>query len=117
MKLNLVKSLLVFGVSALLGLLCYVIAKDVDYRNWISFASATLSIYVCLESAIACEYNCGNRNVNIKVCAWVFSIMVVIANFVFSCFMYNVLVYIAVVSILALMDVASVYALCKPQEK
>ena len=117
MKLNLVKTIIVLGISAVLGLLCYVIAKDADYRNWISFAVATISAFICLGTAIACEYDCGHRNANIKVCAWIFSIIVIIANFVFSCFMYNIAVYIAIIALLSLMNIGLVYALYKPQSE
>ena len=105
MKFNIFKTIIAFSISLLLGLLCYVIAKDVDYRNVISLSVATLTIFACFTSAFAIDYNCGNRNVNIKVTAWILSIIVVITNFIFACFTYNIVVYIAFISLLALMNV------------
>ena len=116
MKLNPVKTLLSLGISALLGLLCCGIAQDADYRNWISFATATVSIFCCLVTAIACDYKSGYRNANIKVCAWIFTVLVTVANFVFSCFTYNILVYVALMAILTLINIGLVYTLHKPQK-
>ena len=67
MKFNIIKTIIAFSISLLLGLLCYVIAKDVDHRNIISLSIATLTISACFASAFAIDYNCGNRNINIKV--------------------------------------------------
>ena len=117
MKINVVKAIIAFGVSALLGLLCYEIAKVDESRNWISLATAAVSIFICLGSAIACDYKSGNRNANIKVAAWVFTVLVIIANFIFSRFMYNITVYVVVISLLTLMNIAAIYALHKPYEK
>ena len=84
MKVNVVKLIIVFGISILLGLLCFEIAKVDDSRNWISFATAAASILVCLGSAIALDYNSGHRSVNIKVAAWVFAVLIILANFIFQ---------------------------------
>lgn len=116
MKINVVKSIIVLGVSVLLGLLCYEIAKVEDSRNWISLVTAAISIFVCLGSAIACDYKSGYRNANMKVTAWLFTVLVVLANFIFSCFMYNIVVYVVAISLLTLMNVAITYALYKPQD-
>lgn len=117
MKVNVVKSIIAFGVSALLGLLCYEIAKAEESRNWISLATAAISIFICLGSAIACDYKSGYRNANMKVAVWVFTVLVVMSNFIFSCFMYNITVYVAIVSLLTLMNVAITYSLYKPKDK
>lgn len=117
MKINVVKCIIALGVSILLGLLCYEIAKSDEFRNWISLATAAISIFICLGSAIACDYKSGSRNANIKVTAWVFTALVVIVNFIFSCFMYNITVYVVVISLLTLMNIAITYALYKPQVK
>lgn len=117
MKVNVVKAIIAFGVSALLGLLCYEIAKVEESRNWISLATAAISIFICLGSAIACDYKSGYRNANMKVAAWVFTVLVVMSNFIFSCFMYNITVYVVIVSLLTLMNVAITYCLYKPKDK
>ena len=113
MKFNIIKTIIAFSISLLLGLLCYVIAKDVDHRNIISLSIATLTIFACFASAFAIDYNCGNRNVNIKVATWILSIIVVITNFIFSCFMYNIIVYIVIALLLTCINVLLVSSLYK----
>ena len=44
MKLNVIKALISLGVSVVLGLLCFEIAKETDYRNWIGLAITTISV-------------------------------------------------------------------------
>lgn len=115
MKINVVKAIIAIGASALLGLLCYEIAKVDESRNWISLATATVSIFICLGSAIACDYKSGYRNANMKVSAWVFTVLVIIANFTFSCFSYNIIVYVVVITLFSLLNIAITYTLYKPQ--
>ena len=116
MKINFLKAIIAFCISLLLGLLCFVIAKEADSRNLISLITASLTIFVCMSSAFAIEYNCGHRNVNIKVSAWLFSTLVTIAHFIFACFLYNIIVYIAVTLLLTLMGIAIVALLYKPKK-
>ena len=116
MKINFFKAALAFCISLLLGLLCFVIAKETDSRNYISLITASLTIFVCMSLTFAIEYNCDHRNVNIKVSAWLFSSLVTIANFIFACFLYNIIVYIAVTLLLTLMGVAIVAMLYKPKK-
>lgn len=116
MKINFLKAAIAFCISLLLGLLCYVIAKETDSRNLISLITASITIFVGLSSAFAIEYNCGHRNVNIKVSAWLFTAMVTICNFIFACFLYNIIIYIAVTLLLTLMGVAIVSLLYKPKK-
>ena len=115
MKVNLVKSIFAVAFSALIGILCYAIAGEEASRNWISFAVTTVSCTLCLGAAIACDYDCGLRNGNIKVLAWLGTVAVTIANIIFSCCSYNPLTYIAVVALLALLVIAGVYGLYKPK--
>ena len=116
MKINIVKSVIAFGIGVLIGLLCYVIAEDIESRNLISLFVSAITCSICLCAAFGCDYNCGPRNVNIKVTAWLGAIVVIISNFIFSCFEYNILVFIAVTLLITLMVVASIYGLYKPQE-
>lgn len=111
MKVNAIKTLLSLGVSILLGIICYDIANDVDHRNIVSLATAIVTNFVCLLFAVGIDYFHGNRNVNIKVTAWLFLLIVVIANVVFSFFLYDILIYVSAVSLFVLMDIALVYAL------
>ena len=116
MKINFIKALIAFIISLLLGLLCYVIANEADSRNVISLITTSITIFVCMSSAFAIEYNCGHRDVNIKVSAWIFSVLVTITNFIFACFTYNIIVYVAVALLLSFIGVAIV-ALLYTQKK
>lgn len=116
MKINVVKSIISFGLSVLIGLLCYAIAKEEGSRNWISLAITAITCFVCLGAALGCDYNCGTRNINIKVTAWLGTLIIIVANIIFSCFEYNILIYITIVLLITLMVVASVYGLYKPKE-
>ena len=116
MKINVVKSVLGFGMGVLIGLLCFAIAKE-EPHTWISLAVAAVTNSICLVAAIGCDYDCGTRNVNIKVAAWLGALIVIFANMIFSCFEYNILVYITTTLLITLMLVASLYGLYKPKNK
>lgn len=115
MKINIIKTLIVVGLSLLLGLICYEIAKETDNRNIISAVTTFITVFMCLGAAFACDYNRGNRNANIKVTAWIFSVIVLVTNIIFACFSYNIIVYVAVVGLLSLINVAIVYLLYSGQ--
>ena len=115
MKINWEKCILALLVSVLFGLLCFEITKDVDSRNWISFAVSGITTFICLVSAIGLDMS-DNRIVNIKVNAWVFTILVALVNVIFSCFVYNIIIYIVVVGFLILLNVGIVYAIYPKQQ-
>lgn len=117
MKINVVKTLIVLGISTLMGLLCFEIAKEDDYRNWLSFIIATISIFLCLGSATACDYNCGHRVVNIKTVAWTFSIIIIISNIVVSFFLYNIIFFVTIMLLITLINIAIVYSLYNSSKK
>lgn len=110
MKIDRIKALIIILASALLGWLCYENADSEDCRDTISFAISFISILLCTGSAFACNYN-GYRSVNIKVVAWIFSALVILMNIIFSSITYNVPVYIIVISLITLLNVAVIYAL------
>jgi hypothetical protein len=114
MKINFVKSFLGFGIGVLIGLLCFAIAKEEPYK-WVSLIIAAATNSLSLVAAIGYEYNCGARNVNIKVTAWLGALIVIVANIIFSCFEYNILVYITIMLLITLMLVAGLYGLHKPE--
>lgn len=115
MKINWIKCVLALLVSALFGLLCFEIAKDVDFRNWISLTVSGITTFICLASAIGLEMS-DKRIVNIKVNAWVFTVLVALVNIIFCCFVYNIIFYIVVVGLLVLLNVGIVYALYPKQQ-
>lgn len=111
MKINWIKALICLGISVSLGLLCFEVAPEVDHRNWIAFAISSLSIFVCLMTAVACEFPIGIKNANLKVSAWLFSILVIIVNIIISFFEYKVTLYLIAVMILTLINVGITYTL------
>lgn len=113
MKINIVKLILALGFGTLSGLLCYVLAKN----NLTSFIVTTVSMSVCLASAFGFDYNCGNSNVNIKTAALIFTIIAFLVNVMFCFFPNSTLIYLALIGIVTLIDVAVVYSLCKPGSK
>ena len=115
MKISPFKTILAFAFSILLGVLCYVIAKEADYRNWIVLGAATLSIFLCLGSALALDFP-GQRVANIKVTSWLFTILVTATNFAFAPFNFNIVVYGVVITFLTLINIALVNAMVKKQE-
>ena len=111
MKLNVVKTLISLGVSIVLGLLCFEIAKETDYRNWIGLAITTISIFSCLLTAIGLDFPIGNKVVNLKVSAWVCAILVTVINFIFCATEYNVIVYIVIIMLFVLLNTGITYSL------
>lgn len=111
MKLNVIKALISLGVSVVLGLLCFEIAKETDNRNWIGLAITTISIFSCLLTAIGLDFPIGNKVVNLKVSAWVFTILVIIVNFIFCATEYNVIVYIVIIMLFVLLNIGITYSL------
>lgn len=113
MKINFVKIIVVLGISAVLGLICYYIAGAAESRNWISLAVTAVSVLICLATAYACDYDRGNRNVNIRTAASTMSAVVIIANFAFACFAYPPIIYGSVLGLLTLLNIAIVYGLAR----
>lgn len=114
MKLNSIKTIISVGISIALGIFCFEIAHVDNYRNWIVLGVTGISMFICLSSAIACDFQCKHRNANMKVCAWIFSILALIVNLAFCTFEYNINIYIVSISLLVLLNVGILYALYKP---
>lgn len=115
MKIYWFKCVLALLVSALLGLLCFKITKDVDSHKWISMVVSWISIFICLVSATGFDIP-EKRIVNIKVAAWLFTALVVLTNLIFSCFVYEIVIYIVIVGLLVLLDVWIIYVLYPKQQ-
>lgn len=111
MKVNVVKLVISVFIALLMGLICYEIAQVDGHRNWISFGVTTISLAVFLILAMGINYNSGNRTVNIKLASWVGFVITLIANVIFSCCNYNVVVYIATVGLLTLLLFTMSYSL------
>lgn len=117
MKVNIIKLIIVLGISSLIGLLFFEFAKQDDSKNWIVLATSVLSILLCLGAAIAVDYNSGYRSANIKMTAWIFAVLVILFNFIFALLPINITVYIALISILVLINIGIIYALYKSQSR
>ena len=115
MKISPFKTILSFAFSILLGALCYYVAKEADYRNWIVLGVSTVSIFLCLGSALALDFP-NQRTTNIKVTGWLFTFLVIGANFAFAPFNYPILVYGVVIAFLTLINIGLVNAMVKKQE-
>jgi hypothetical protein len=111
MKANVVKTIIAIVLALLIGVITFTIAPETDYRNWIAFAVTALTTAISLVFAMGIEYNCGYRTVNIKVVAGLGTLVVLIVNIAFSCFTYNIPIYIAVVGIIAVLFFALTYSL------
>lgn len=111
MKINWFKGVVACLACLLIGLLCFTIAKETDGRNWISFAMTALSLCSGLVAAIAIESDTDKNLANMKVNAWLFTILMFVVNLVFSFFEYNIIVYIVVIGLLLLANIGCTYAL------
>ena len=111
MKANVIKIVVAVVLAMLLGVINYTIASDSDCRNWISFGVTTVTMALLLILAMGIDYNCGYRTTNIKLVATIGTLIVLIGNIVFSCFMYIVPIYLAVMGIISLIFFVLVYTL------
>ena len=111
MKANVIKIVIAIALAMLLGVINYTIASDNDYRNWISFGVTTVTMTLLLILTMGIDYNCGYRTTNIKLVATIGTLIVLIGNIVFSCFMYIVPIYLAVMGIISLIFFVLVYTL------
>lgn len=111
MKVNVVKTVVSIIVSALLGLTCYYLASDAENRNWISFGVSFATVLSLLIPAIGIDYNCGQRSANIKLVSWLLAIVVVVANTIFSCFVYPIIIYVVVCSLIAVLGFLLIYSM------
>ena len=111
MKLDTIKTLIAVVLALLLGFVCEIIAPELDGRNWISLGVGALSILSVLLPAMGIKYDNAPRGVSIKVFAWIMTLVVTIANIVFSCRVYRVDVYIVVVLLLAVVSWGIIYGM------
>ncbi len=109
MKINWFKCILAFLASVLVSLLCFEISR-VEPHKWVSMAVGLITSFICLASAIGFDMS-DIKKVNIKVNAWIFTLLVVLTNVIFAFFVYDVIIYIVVVGLLVLLDVSITYAL------
>ena len=103
MKLNVIKSIIAIALALLIGIITYSIAPEIDNRKWIAFGVTAITTAISLVLAMGINYNCGYRTANIKVVTILGALVVLVGNIAFSCFTYNILIYIAVIGIITLL--------------
>ena len=114
MKIDIVKTIIAFAVSALLGLLCFKAAPVTESRQWISLAVSALTMFLVFAPAIAVDYSkAGRRSVSAKVTGWVFFVAVFAANLIFSFTDYDAVIYIVCVGLLTVIGDSIIYAVSR----
>ena len=111
MKLNVIKSIIAIALALLIGIITYSIAPEIDNRKWIAFGVTAITTAISLVLAMGINYNCGYRTANIKVVTILGALVVLVGNITFSCFTYNILIYIAVIGIITLLFFLLIYNL------
>jgi hypothetical protein len=111
MKINTVKFILAMAISILLGFICEILAPETDGKNWISFGIAFATIAAAVIPAMGLNYKNDRRAVSIKTFSWLLSIVLMISNIVFSCFDYQIDVYIAINCLIAVIGWVIIYGL------
>ena len=111
MKLNVIKSIIAIALALLIGIITYSIAPEIENRKWIAFGVTAITTAILLVLAMGINYNCGYRTANIKVVTILGTLVVLVGNIVFSCFTYNILIYIAVIGIITLLFSLLIYNL------
>lgn len=115
-KIKPVRFIMAIAIALLFGVICYYIAPQEDYRQWISFATTTVTMAMTLISAIGINYQIGSRKTNVLTVAWLFSILVLIINISFSFFHYPILLYVAITLLIALIGVLLCFSLSHPTQ-
>ena len=114
MKIDIVKTIIAFAVSALLGLLCFKVAPQTESRQWISLGVSALTMFLTFAPAIALEYSqAGKRAVSAKVVGWVFFIVLFAANLIFSFTDYDVVIYIICTGLLTVIGDSIIYSIAR----
>lgn len=113
MRINIAKGVLSLLLGMAIGFLLFTLAKSFGDRRWLAMLIAAVSVFICIGAAFACEYNSGHRNVNIKVTAWLMAILTLGVNVGFCLWGHasSVLTYVAVITLLVLVDVALIMIL------
>lgn len=112
MKINIIKSIFVIVIGALVGYFCKIIATDVN--QWCSFAVGALTTIGGLIAAFADYPNVNNsRSTNTKVVAWIMAIIIIVLNLVFAFIPYNHEVYIVILALILVVDWFVVYLLAR----
>ena len=114
MKIDNIKLIISFVISALIGCLCFIAATDTENRDWISLITATISLFVCFAPALAFKFeSIGNRSASGKLAGWIFFIILVVENLAFSFCEYKISAYIVITALIAIAGVGIIYSISK----
>lgn len=95
MKLDVVKSLIAFAISALLAYACYVIC-DKEHVQWIITAGSFVTIGVPMILALGASSQCERSSIMLKVLSWVIILIEIISNVIFAFCDFSTPVYIII---------------------
>lgn len=114
MKVFLPKLIMAFVICALISVLCYHAAPDVDGRKWLSLIVSALSLFVSLMPALSFDFSeCGQKSVSTKLIGYIFFFLLLAMNFIFSCREYDILIYIVTVSLTISLGILLQYSISK----
>ena len=104
MKLDVVKSLIAVAISALLAYACYEICNYERVR-WVIAAGAFVTIGAPMMLALVVSSPQERSSVMLNSLSWVFLLIEIVSNGVFSFFDFSIPVYIIVNGLILLMFV------------
>lgn len=113
MKLNKTYMLFAVAIAIIVGFICRIVAPSEGGRGWISLLVTAITVGSALIAAIAVDYEHKGRGVSIKVLGWLLTLILMISNFAFSCFTYNIDAYIAINLLIAIVGWLAVYGLTR----
>jgi hypothetical protein len=95
MKLDVVKSLIAFAISALLAYACYAIC-DKEHAQWIITAGSFITIVVPMILALGVSSQYERSSIMLKVLSWIFILIEIISNGIFVFCDFSTPVYIII---------------------
>ena len=93
MKLDVVKSLIVVAICALLAYACYEIC-NYEHIQWVIAAGAFVSIGIPMMLALGVSSRQERSSVMLKTLSWVFLLIEIVSNGVFVFFNFSIPLYI-----------------------
>ncbi|MBO4509443.1 MAG: hypothetical protein J5747_12515 [Spirochaetaceae bacterium] len=114
MKVKLVPTLIIAGISALIGYGFYAAnSNDGNAGCWIMLAVSAVSLFVTLGGGFGIRYKESGSAVNIVVISVIFSIVELIINLISTFATFHVAPYIIVSGTVLLVYVGIAYAMAK----
>lgn len=114
MKIDFVKTLIAFAVSALITYGLFSISEN-ENKLFLSYGSF-IFLAITLASTIGVNFNFSRTTTNIRVVSGIFFIIALISNIVFSFFNFSIPSYVITNGILLLIFVLIVYSINKVKQ-